>query len=109
MIAVAHDWPLAPWMQTIGWETADLTTLNRSLDAAGDRPIADDADLAQAQIEADLERALALACAPARPERRFSHCHDCSEPLEPHRQTSGLCVPCKAAREVRDRQWATGA
>lgn len=69
--------------------------------------MADDADLAQGHIEAEIERALAAHKPPAH-TRQHSHCLDCGEPLEPHRRSWGLCVPCKSDREHRARMMAVG-
>ena len=59
----------------------------------------DEADRAQAQIDADLARAIDLA----RPATAWAiHCRECDEPLPEHRQSWGLCIDCAQRREARE-------
>ncbi|XZG71699.1 hypothetical protein ACTSKR_07545 [Chitinibacteraceae bacterium HSL-7] len=62
----------------------------------------------QFERASDLEQAMrdaALANQRAASQTQFrTECPDCEEPLEPHRQPYGICVPCKQDRETRDRQ-----
>lgn len=69
----------------------------------------DEADRANEEIERGLAEALRIQrqrTAVALPES--DECHDCGAELEPHRRAYGICVPCKVARELRDRFRATG-
>lgn len=65
----------------------------------------DDADRAQDHIEAEL--ALAIQAARGIPGQRFqphrSHCPDCGDALEAHRQAYGICRFCQEQREARGR------
>ena len=65
----------------------------------------DDADRAAEHMEAEL--ALAIQAARGIPGQRFqpqrTHCPDCHEKLEPHRQADGLCRYCAEVREARGR------
>ena len=67
----------------------------------------DDADRADALIQAELEAAISAARGvPARPR---STCCDCAEPLEPHRAAYGICVHCQGRRErglMRRLRWS---
>jgi len=69
----------------------------------------DEADRADSEIEYGLAEALRIQRQRAEEElRHLVRCIDCYEPLEAHRRPYGLCVPCKALREVRDRRLAAG-
>jgi predicted amidophosphoribosyltransferase len=72
--------------------------------------MADDADRAQAQIEADLERDLQRALAAARgaaPVQR-THCPDCGVKLSEQRRPYGRCVACQADCERWQRARLVG-
>ena len=65
----------------------------------------DDADLAQAQMEAE-EALRARRKPPAVPKVRYSHCVECGEPMPEVRQAHGFdnCVDCAEAAERRMRR-----
>lgn len=68
--------------------------------------MADIADQAQAQIEAELESNLAAARRYTPPAR--THCTDCGEKLEDHRRQWGRCIECQQERERMQRVMAVG-
>ena len=90
------DWPLAPWMRDIGWETADLTRLEQTLSNLDDQEtlMSDTID------RSDVIQEAALAT------RRY--CLDCEVRLEEERRDGVLCRDCQARREARDRRQAIG-
>lgn len=66
--------------------------------------MADEADLAQAQLERELERAIAAARGIERTQALPREiCPDCGAKLEAHRLKYGYCVPCVEIREARMR------
>lgn len=62
----------------------------------------DDADIADREIQRELERGISLVCARI-PQESRRYCVDCGEDLEPHRQPWGICIECKQIREDQTR------
>ena len=64
----------------------------------------DAADLADQQIQRNLDAAIAAARSIQAPEA--DHCADCGQELLPHRREFGRCVECQRDREAVQRMRA---